>query len=172
LNKKGITSSFLAVSLLLGTLVLPGLVGAESQGPTLKLRLLETTDIHTNIVNYDYYQDMPTDEFGLAKTASLIIAARQEVENSMLFDNGDLIQGNPLGDYVAKINPLKPGETHPVYKAMNLLEYDAGGIGNHEFNYGHRLSGTELVRRQFSRRQRQRLLRRQGRQPGQRQKLL
>ncbi|WP_019120128.1 bifunctional 2',3'-cyclic-nucleotide 2'-phosphodiesterase/3'-nucleotidase [Brevibacillus massiliensis] len=144
MNKKGITSSFLAVSLLLGTLVLPGLVGAESQGPTLKLRLLETTDIHTNIVNYDYYQDMPTDEFGLAKTASLIIAARQEVENSMLFDNGDLIQGNPLGDYVAKINPLKPGETHPVYKAMNLLEYDAGGIGNHEFNYGLDFLGQSL----------------------------
>ncbi|USG64113.1 bifunctional 2',3'-cyclic-nucleotide 2'-phosphodiesterase/3'-nucleotidase [Brevibacillus ruminantium] len=102
----------------------------------LKLRLLETTDIHTNIVNYDYYQDKATDEFGLAKTATLIKQARAEVTNSMLFDNGDLIQGNPLGDYVAKINPLKDGDTHPVYKAMNLLNYDAGNIGNHEFNFG------------------------------------
>ena len=31
---------------------------------------------------------------------------------------------------------LKAGETHPIYKAMNLLDYDAGNIGNHEFNYG------------------------------------
>ncbi len=100
------------------------------------LRILETTDIHTNIVNYDYYKDQETNEFGLAKTATLINQARNEAENSLLFDNGDLLQGNPLGDYVAKINPLQKGETHPVYKAMNLLDYDAGNIGNHEFNFG------------------------------------
>ena len=34
---------------------------------TVELRLLETTDIHTNIVPYDYYQDAETDAFGLAK---------------------------------------------------------------------------------------------------------
>ena len=31
---------------------------------------------------------------------------------------------------------LRFGETHPAYKAMNLLDYDVGNIGNHEFNYG------------------------------------
>ncbi|WP_238941933.1 bifunctional 2',3'-cyclic-nucleotide 2'-phosphodiesterase/3'-nucleotidase [Bacillus sp. REN10] len=102
----------------------------------VKLRLLETTDIHVNLMNYDYYQDKAVDKYGLARTASLVKAARAESENSMLFDNGDLIQGNPLGDYVAKIKGLKDGETHPVYKAMNLLQYDVGNIGNHEFNYG------------------------------------
>ncbi|WP_041961081.1 bifunctional 2',3'-cyclic-nucleotide 2'-phosphodiesterase/3'-nucleotidase, partial [Bradyrhizobium japonicum] len=66
----------------------------------------------------------------------LIAKARQEAKNSLLFDNGDLLQGNPLGDYVAKIQPLKDGETHPVYKAMNLLNYDACNVGNHEFNFG------------------------------------
>ncbi|WP_413789105.1 bifunctional 2',3'-cyclic-nucleotide 2'-phosphodiesterase/3'-nucleotidase [Bacillus kandeliae] len=102
----------------------------------VKLRLLETTDIHVNLMNYDYYQDKEVDKYGLARTASLVKAARAESQNSMLFDNGDLIQGNPLGDYVAKEKGLKDGETHPVYKAMNLLQYDVGNIGNHEFNYG------------------------------------
>jgi len=111
-------------------------MGAPEADTTVKLRLLETTDIHANLMNYDYYKDAPTDEFGLAKTATLILAARAEVPNSLLFDNGDLIQGSPLGDYVAKVNPLKAGDVHPVYKAMNLLGYDAGNIGNHEFNYG------------------------------------
>lgn len=119
-----------------GVLSYPADTASANAEATIKLRLLETTDLHTNIVNYDYYQDKATDEFGLAKTASLIKQAREEVTNSMLFDNGDLIQGNPLGDYVAKINPLKDGDTHPVYKAMNLLNYDAGNIGNHEFNFG------------------------------------
>lgn len=134
-GKKRFIGSFLATSLLASALSF-SVIPVSAAEATLKLRLLETTDIHTNIVNYDYYQDKTTDEFGLAKTASLIKKAREEVANSMLFDNGDLIQGNPLGDYVAKVQPLKDGETHPVYKAMNLLDYDAGNIGNHEFNFG------------------------------------
>ncbi|HPW31262.1 MAG TPA: bifunctional metallophosphatase/5'-nucleotidase, partial [Rhodoferax sp.] len=56
--------------------------------------------------------------------------------NSLLFDNGDLLQGNPMGDYVAKVKPLKDGETHPAYRVMNQMGYDAANIGNHEFNYG------------------------------------
>ena len=105
-------------------------------GAEVKLRILQTTDIHMNLLNYDYYQDAETDAFGLAKTATLIKAARSEVQNSMLFDNGDLLQGNPLGEYVAKVNPLKQGRVHPAYKVMNQLGYDAANIGNHEFNFG------------------------------------
>ncbi len=40
-----------------------------------------------------------------------------------------------MGDYMAS-KGIKPGEVHPVYKAMNLLNYEVGNIGNHEFNYG------------------------------------
>ncbi|MCR8844320.1 bifunctional 2',3'-cyclic-nucleotide 2'-phosphodiesterase/3'-nucleotidase [Paenibacillus sp. SC116] len=135
-----ITSLVLSASLVVGTLSFTlSPVNADtstSSDSVLKLRLMETTDLHTNMVNYDYYQDKLTDEYGLAKTATLIKQSREEVKNSMLFDNGDLLQGNPLGDYVAKVQPLKDGETHPVYKAMNELQYDAANIGNHEFNFG------------------------------------
>jgi 2',3'-cyclic-nucleotide 2'-phosphodiesterase/3'-nucleotidase len=134
--KQKVVGSLLAASLAFGALAFPLTPVMANTGSTLKLRLLETTDIHVNIVNYDYYQDKATDEFGLAKAATLIKKAREEAKNSLLFDNGDLIQGNPLGDYVAKVDPLQDGETHPVYKAMNLLDYDAGNIGNHEFNFG------------------------------------
>ncbi|WP_020593326.1 bifunctional 2',3'-cyclic-nucleotide 2'-phosphodiesterase/3'-nucleotidase [Kiloniella laminariae] len=102
----------------------------------VQLRILETTDIHVHVVDYDYYQDQASVTVGLARTASLIKEARKEVSNSILIDNGDLIQGNPLGDYMAKERGLKAGEVHPVFKAMNLLDYDAGNLGNHEFNYG------------------------------------
>lgn len=129
---KWITGTSLAL-----TLLAPNLHSAKAaETDIVNLRILETTDIHVNLANYDYYQDAETDKYGLVKTASLIKQALTEAKNSLLFDNGDLIQGNPLGDYVAKIDPLQPGETHPVYKAMNLLDYDAGNIGNHEFNYG------------------------------------
>lgn len=131
-----LTACLLSTSLIVSALTFSQTPVSAQTSSTLKLRLLETTDIHTNIVNYDYYQDKSTDEFGLAKTATLIKKAREEAKNSILIDNGDLLQGNPLGDYVAKIDPLKDGETHPVYKAMNLLDYDLGNIGNHEFNFG------------------------------------
>jgi 2',3'-cyclic-nucleotide 2'-phosphodiesterase / 3'-nucleotidase len=102
----------------------------------VKLRILETTDLHANMMNYDYYQEKEVANFGFAKTATLIKKAKDEAKNSLLFDNGDLIQGSPLGDYVAKVNKLEKGEVHPIYKAMNQLGYDAGNLGNHEFNYG------------------------------------
>jgi 2',3'-cyclic-nucleotide 2'-phosphodiesterase/3'-nucleotidase len=102
----------------------------------VQLRILETADIHVHVVDYDYYADKNSVAVGLARTATLINQARDEVANSILIDNGDLIQGNPLGDYIAKERGLKKGETHPVFKAMNLLKYDVGNLGNHEFNYG------------------------------------
>ncbi len=106
-----------------------------STSPTT-LRIMETTDIHTNLVAYDYYKSAPSDVVGLSKTATLVQEARDEVKNNVLVDNGDLIQGTPLGTYVAKVNPLKKGAVHPVYKAMNLMGYDIATFGNHEFNYG------------------------------------
>ncbi len=110
--------------------------GAGAEAAELKLRILETTDVHMNLLAWDYYQDKSTNEFGLSKTATLIKAARAEARNSLLFDNGDLLQGSPLGDWVARVKPLAPGQVHPAYKVLNALGVDAANIGNHEFNYG------------------------------------
>src|ERR671912_171998 len=74
---------------------LPG--GAFAQGSALvRLRILETTDLHVNVFAYDYYRDATDDTVGLGRTASLVKAARAEAKNSLLFDNGDLIQGTTL----------------------------------------------------------------------------
>ncbi|EKF74517.1 2',3'-cyclic-nucleotide 2'-phosphodiesterase [Alcanivorax hongdengensis A-11-3] len=105
---------------------------------TVDLRLMETTDIHANVMDYNYYSDQTDAKIGLVRTASLIRRARAELtypDNSYLVDNGDLIQGSPMGDW-RQAAGLKPGEIHPVYKAMNALHYDVGNYGNHEFNYG------------------------------------
>ena len=100
------------------------------------LRIMETTDIHVNLLPYDYYADKPNDTMGLARTASLIDAIRKEASNSMLVDNGDLIQGSPMGDYFAYEHGMKEGDVHPVIKGLNILGYDCSTLGNHEFNYG------------------------------------
>jgi len=115
--------------------VLPGPLAAQAPA-RLKLRLLETSDLHVNVVPYDYFRDAADDTVGLAKTAHLIKAAQAEAKNSLLFDNGDFLQGSSLGDFVAYKKGLKAGETHPMIAAMNALPYQCGTLGNHEFNYG------------------------------------
>lgn len=92
--------------------------------------------MHASLINYNYYQGKEDNKIGLIHTASLIKQARAEVHNSLLFDVGDHLQGNPLGGYVAWIKGLENEEIHPVYRAFNYLRYDAITIGNHEFNYG------------------------------------
>ena len=124
----------LGVGLLAAVALVFATVAAWAQ--ELKLRIISTSDLHTHVVDYDYYRDAPDDSLGLARTAGLIKAARAEAKNSLLIDAGDTIQGNPLGDYVAKEKPLGDGQVHPIVRAMNLLNYDAAAIGNHEFNYG------------------------------------
>jgi 2',3'-cyclic-nucleotide 2'-phosphodiesterase/3'-nucleotidase len=100
------------------------------------LRIMETTDLHVHVFPYDYYADKPRDTIGLARTASLIQGIRDEASNSLLIDNGDFLQGNPMGDYIAYERGMKDGDMHPVIEAMNTLGFDASTLGNHEFNYG------------------------------------
>ena len=121
---------------LIGLSLVAAFGSAGLQAAEVSLRILETTDVHMNLLDYDYYQDKATDQYGLARAITLIKAARAEATNSLLFDNGDLLQGTPLGDVMAKIHPLKAGQIHPAYKVMNQLGYDAGNLGNHEFNFG------------------------------------
>jgi 2',3'-cyclic-nucleotide 2'-phosphodiesterase / 3'-nucleotidase len=113
-----------------------GLLATATHAQTLRLRVLGTTDIHVNLLGHDYYQDQASEELGLVRTAALIHAGRAQAPNNLLFDNGDLLQGNPLGDWVARVKPLQKSQLHPAYKVMNALRYDAANIGNHEFNYG------------------------------------
>ena len=108
----------------------------EEDEDKVTLRVLGTSDIHTNLANYSYYSDKEDNTVGLANTAALIKNAQAENPNSILVDNGDLIQGTPLGSYAALKKPLQQGEEHPAVAALNVLGYDAATLGNHEFNYG------------------------------------
>lgn len=119
--------------------------GQANETSTLQLRVLATTDLHMHLLGYDYYADRESHQVGLSRVASLIAEARREVRNTLLFDNGDTIQGSPLGDAVAaafvmagKASDAGPARTdpHPMIAAMNALGYDAGALGNHDLGFG------------------------------------
>ncbi|MBK1793871.1 bifunctional 2',3'-cyclic-nucleotide 2'-phosphodiesterase/3'-nucleotidase [Devosia sp. WQ 349] len=128
--------AFLAGSASVGVAVALHPFAVFAQANQAHLRIIETTDIHVAILPYDYYADGANDTMGLARTATIIENIRAEAGNAVLFDNGDLIQGNPMGDYMAYEKGLNQGDTHPAINALNTLGYDAATLGNHEFNYG------------------------------------
>jgi 2',3'-cyclic-nucleotide 2'-phosphodiesterase/3'-nucleotidase len=99
------------------------------------LRVLATSDLHVQLVPHDYHADRPAPDAGLARLAVLIEAERRTAANTLLLDNGDFLQGNPLADYVAEVRGLG-GAPHPAIAAMNAIGYDACALGNHEFDYG------------------------------------
>ncbi len=109
---------------------------AVADGTRAEVALLETTDLHSNVLSYDYFRLAEDKTVGFERTATLITQARKQFANTLLFDNGDTIQGTALSDYQAQVNPLSCKDTLAMYKVMNEMGYDAGGIGNHEFNYG------------------------------------
>ncbi|MBZ0222589.1 MAG: bifunctional 2',3'-cyclic-nucleotide 2'-phosphodiesterase/3'-nucleotidase [Dokdonella sp.] len=105
-------------------------------GTRAQLAILESTDLHSNIRSYDYYQDTDDPGLGFERMATLVKQARAEFPNTLLFDAGDTIQGTALADYQALVKPLGCDEELAMYRAMDALGYDGGTIGNHEFNYG------------------------------------
>lgn len=105
-------------------------------GTILKLALLETTDIHQNLLSYNYYSLTPDTTLGLERASALVNAARAENANTVLLDDGDNIQGSLLGDFQAQASPITCSSTLALHKVMNYMKYDGGGLGNHEFNYG------------------------------------
>jgi 2',3'-cyclic-nucleotide 2'-phosphodiesterase/3'-nucleotidase len=118
----------------------------RDEGSEVLLRVLATTDVHANLLSYDYASNRPLHGQGLAQMASLIAAARAEVPSALLVDNGDFLQGTALAELAARGRRRRG---HPVIAAMNMLGYDAAALGNHEFNYGLEVLGRAMAEAQF-----------------------
>lgn len=132
MNRRGFMSGTIAGSALIALHPFSARAGVNQA----HLRIMETTDLHVHVFPYDYYSDKPIDTVGLARTAAHINNVRAEATNTMLVDNGDFLQGNPMGDFIAYERGMKEGDMHPVITAMNTVGFDASTLGNHEFNYG------------------------------------
>ncbi|GKY86199.1 2',3'-cyclic-nucleotide 2'-phosphodiesterase [Sinisalibacter aestuarii] len=105
-----------------------------------------------HILPYDYLSNMPSVTTGLARTASLIRAARAQADNALLFDNGDFLHGNPMGDAVLRDVMRGRRELrgrHPIVAAMAALGVDAITLGNHDFDHGAEYLGHVLAHAPF-----------------------
>ena len=132
-NKK-LFSIILSFALVLGILVAPLQdIAFASEGDAVNITVLGTTDVHGNIYNWSYEDGKEKDDLGLAKVYSVVKEVREENPNTILLDNGDMVQGTILTD---DLYNTKLDKTHPMIDIMNLMGYDVMTLGNHEFNFG------------------------------------
>lgn len=104
----------LALTMLLGVSTL-----AEENAPLFQqdVMILFTSDVHCGIES----------NFGYAGLAMVRDAYKNAGYHVLLVDNGDSIQGEPVGT-------MTTGEAN--IKLMNAVGYDIATMGNHEFDYG------------------------------------
>ena len=88
--------------------------------------ILHTNDTHSQIDPLPA-NDANAGKGGVARRATLVKRIRQENPNTLLVDAGDVMQGTPYFNFYR-------GEVE--YKAMSAIGYDAGTLGNHEFDNG------------------------------------
>ncbi|MEV6306774.1 5'-nucleotidase C-terminal domain-containing protein [Actinoplanes sp. NPDC051861] len=143
ISRRGVLAASAATAAAPLVLADPAQAGGGKHPQTYRLTVLGTSDTHGNVYNWDYYRDAEYDDsahndVGVAKLAALVNKLRAEATGPVLvLDAGDTIQGTPLATYYAKQEPItETGEKHPMARAMNVLDYDAVTLGNHEFNYG------------------------------------
>ena len=99
---------------------------AAAKDETL-ITVLHTNDTHSQIDPIVETDKVHPGQGGVARRATLVKKVRQENPNTLLIDAGDVLQGTPYFNFYK-------GEVE--YKAMSMIGYDAGTIGNHEFDNG------------------------------------
>ncbi|MBZ0199649.1 MAG: bifunctional metallophosphatase/5'-nucleotidase [Ignavibacteriaceae bacterium] len=110
------------------------LLSATSSAQTVRLKIVETSDVHGAIFPYDFKNDIPFN-YSLAQVQTFVEQERkQNPDGVILLDNGDILQGQPVVYYY---NFEKQDTLHLLSQVMNYMKYDAAAVGNHDIETGH-----------------------------------
>jgi 5'-nucleotidase len=115
---------------LFGTAAVIGSVAPDLLAQVRKavsITILHTNDVHSRLDPFPMDGGRNAGRGGVARRATLLKSIREQEKNVLLFDAGDIFQGTPYFN-------LYKGE--PEILAMNQLNYDAGTLGNHDFDGG------------------------------------
>lgn len=99
----------------------------DSSAPDTSITILHTNDTHSQIDPLPDNDKNNPGKGGVARRATLVKRIRKENKNTLLIDAGDVCQGTPYFNFYK-------GEVE--YRAMSAIGYDAGTLGNHEFDNG------------------------------------
>lgn len=110
-----------------GGLVLGTLTSAQKKENYQKITILHTNDTHSHIDSFSADHSKYANKGGVNRRKAMVDAIRDNEENVLLFDAGDIFQGTPYFN-------LYGGELE--LKIMSALKYDAATMGNHDFDAG------------------------------------
>ncbi|HRH51887.1 MAG TPA: metallophosphatase [Chitinophagales bacterium] len=96
-------------------------------GSVDKLVILHSNDVHSRIDPFPDNDKKFPGMGGMANKAAIIKKIRSEEDNVLLLDAGDIFQGTPYFNFYG-------GELE--MKLMSEMQYDAGTMGNHDFDAG------------------------------------
>ena len=104
-----------------------------AQDKIVKLKIIETSDIHGNYYPYDFI--LRHEAAGsLARVYEFVQKEREAYkDNLLLLDNGDILQGQPCAYYYNYIDTISP---HLAAEVLNYMKYNAGNMGNHDVETG------------------------------------
>ena len=116
----------------------------EEVAETVRVRFIETSDLHGSIFPYDFINDRPA-ATSLANVYTYVQQERDKDQEVVLLDNGDILQGQPIVYYY---NFEKTEDEHIQAAVMNAMGYDAATVGNHDIETGHPV--FDRIRDQFN----------------------
>ena len=93
----------------------------------VKITILHSNDVHSQIEPFPANHDRFPNRGGFARRASIFEGIRSVNPNTLIFDAGDIFQGTPYLNFFQ-------GELE--LKLMKEMGYNAATIGNHEFDAG------------------------------------
>ena len=100
----------------------------------VKLKLIETSDIHGNFFPYNFITQQDWNG-SFARVYTYVQQERQTYgDNLLLMDNGDILQGQPSAYYY---NFMDTVSTHITAAMMNYMGFVVGNMGNHDVEAGH-----------------------------------
>ena len=103
---------------------------------TVKLRIIETSDVHGCFLPYDFIERKPL-RGTLARVSTYVERLRQQYgKNLLLIDNGDILQGQPSCYWSNYVNT---GRENIAASMVNYMHYDAQTVGNHDIETGHQV---------------------------------
>lgn len=125
MNRRGFIRNGFAGIAGLGLGVIPFNLLADNNFVTISI--MHTNDLHCHIEPFSGGNDNTNSKGGLARISEMVKRTKAENPNTLLFDAGDMFQGTPYYNYFK-------GEL--MLKIMSATGYDAGTLGNHEFDDG------------------------------------
>ena len=124
----------------LASLSVMGLNSCNLNSRDLKITILHTNDVHSQIDPFPSDHNLYPNKGGFAKRASLFEELISINPNTLIFDAGDIFQGTPYFNFF---------EGELELNLMKKMGYNAATIGNHEFDAGLKTFKKNILNNDF-----------------------